>query len=64
MATGSSAIRGKHASRLPRKSRKYNRDRVCSESGCDTRLSVYNRRETCFLHSGTHIPRLRGRKAS
>jgi hypothetical protein len=64
MAQGSSAMKGSHAAKLPRKSRKYRGGRVCNEPGCDTRLSVYNGRETCFLHSGTHIPRLRGRKAS
>ncbi len=35
--------------------------RVCETEGCETRLSVYNSRETCFRHSPTRYPRTRGR---
>ncbi|MGH7426748.1 MAG: hypothetical protein ACREJP_11365 [Candidatus Methylomirabilales bacterium] len=62
MATYSS-IRGFHASALPRRSRRFLEDRTCAHPGCITRLSTYNRRETCFLHAGVKIPRLRGKKA-
>lgn len=36
--------------------------RVCAEGDCFTRLSTYNRLETCFRHSRTRYPRTRGRK--
>lgn len=56
--------RGAHVIGLPRRSRTYREDRVCAHPGCSTRLSTYNRRETCFVHTGVKIPRLRGKKAS
>lgn len=56
------AIRGMHVSGLPRKSRKYGEDRICAHPDCSTKLSVYNRRDTCFTHTGVEIPRLRGKK--
>ena len=36
-------------------------ERVCIESDCATKLSTYNRRDTCFLHSPVRFPRTRGR---
>ena len=36
--------------------------RVCAEDDCLTRLSTYNRLDTCFRHSPTRFPRTRGRK--
>lgn len=56
------AIKGSHVGELPRKSRQYDSDRICSHPGCITKISKYNRRETCFAHAGVKIPRLRGRK--
>ena len=38
--------------------------RVCDWQGepeCDTRLTIYNRKSTCFLHTPKRVPRLRGR---
>jgi hypothetical protein len=35
--------------------------RVCVEPGCSTRLSSYNRHDTCFRHSPIRFPRTRGR---
>jgi hypothetical protein len=58
------AIKGSHVGELPRKSRQYAEDRVCTHPGCITKISRYNRRETCFAHAGVKIPRLRGRKVA
>jgi hypothetical protein len=58
------AIKGSHVGELPRKSRQYESDRICSHPGCITKISKYNRRETCFAHAGVKIPRLRGRKVA
>jgi hypothetical protein len=49
---------------LPRRSRRFRAGRLCAHAGCMTRLSVYNRRDTCFVHSGVKIPRLRGKKTA
>ncbi|HEY8199860.1 MAG TPA: hypothetical protein VII47_00740 [Actinomycetota bacterium] len=58
------AIKGSHVGELPRKSRQYDSDRICAHPGCITKISKYNRRETCFAHAGVKIPRLRGRKVA
>jgi len=45
---------------LPARARRYPVGRQCSHPGCDTRLSIYNRGTTCWLHSPRTTPRLRG----
>jgi hypothetical protein len=37
--------------------------RVCSDTGCETVLSKYNRKTTCYSHSPVRFPRVRGREA-
>lgn len=64
MNVQSAAIRGTHAVGLPKRSRSYEQGRTCAHEGCITRLSMYNRRDTCFTHAQPKIPRLRGRKVS
>lgn len=44
-----------------RPSRKFGEGRICADSGCDTLLSQYNRREYCFAHAPVRFPRVRGR---
>jgi hypothetical protein len=56
------AIRGSRPQGLPRASRRYAEGRVCAEAGCETKLSVYNRRDKCWAHAEMKVPRLRGRK--
>jgi hypothetical protein len=58
------AIRGAHVVGLPKRSRRFAQGRLCAHSGCITRLSMYNRKDTCYIHAETKIPRLRGKKAS
>jgi hypothetical protein len=60
----STAIRGAHVVGLPKRSRRYAQDRVCAHPDCITRLSMYNRRDTCYIHADIKIPRLRGKKVS
>lgn len=38
--------------------------RICVEPDCSTKLSIYNRRDTCFHHSPVRFPRTRGRTPS
>lgn len=40
---------------------RFQTGRVCTESGCRTLLSKYNRHDTCFQHSPIRFPRVRGR---
>jgi len=54
-------IQGARISALPRRNTRFEADRLCSHPGCITKLSIYNRRDTCFAHAGFKIPRLRGR---
>lgn len=56
------SVRGSRPRPLPRASETFPEGRVCSQSGCETRLSTYNRREKCWLHADMKVPRLRGRK--
>lgn len=58
----STAIRGAHVVGLPKRSRRFAQDRVCVHEDCITKLSTYNRRDTCFIHADVRIPRLRGKK--
>jgi hypothetical protein len=45
-----------------RPSRTYGQGRVCHHPGCDTRLSVYNDGDYCYLHEPMFVPRVRGKK--
>ncbi|HZA41233.1 MAG TPA: hypothetical protein VFA00_11475 [Actinomycetota bacterium] len=56
------AIRGQRPVGLPRASQKFPEGRQCSHPGCETKLSVYNRRDRCWAHAEMKVPRLRGRK--
>ena len=44
-----------------RPSKTFMTGRVCADTGCDTRLSQYNRREYCYAHAPVKFPRVRGR---
>lgn len=47
--------------RAVRAPRRIDGERTCTEPGCATRLSTYNPLDTCFQHSPTRFPRIRGR---
>ncbi|MDY7105223.1 MAG: hypothetical protein S0880_28895 [Actinomycetota bacterium] len=40
----------------------YGKGRVCSEDGCEARLSIYNDGDFCSLHEPMITPRTRGVK--
>ncbi len=42
----------------------FDKGRVCTDPDCDTKLSTYNRNDTCFRHSPIRYPRTRGRPRS
>lgn len=45
-----------------RASRTFARNRVCGHEDCETRLSIYNEGDFCYLHEPQVPPRVRGRK--
>jgi hypothetical protein len=59
----SEIMRARKAGGYVRKPGTYPADRVCSQDDCDTRLSTYNSRPTCRLHTPVHFPRVRGHVA-
>jgi hypothetical protein len=57
----SDIMKAKKAGGYVRKPGTYAAGRVCSQEGCDTRLSTYNSRPTCRQHTPVRFPRVRGR---
>lgn len=56
---------GGHALRDPGAAPKsYPKGRVCRESDCGTRLSMYNPGAYCVEHEPKQAPRMRGRKVA
>ena len=43
-----------------RRSKSYTSGRICDFSGCQTVISIYNKKKLCFLHSPVSYPRVRG----
>ena len=43
-----------------RKVKRNDSIRYCAEKKCTTTLSIYNRKDKCFLHSPKSFPRNRG----
>jgi hypothetical protein len=58
------SLRGESVRALPRKNRTWAGGRACAESGCPTRLSIYNRSKYCWAHAPTSYYVPRGRKKS
>ncbi len=57
----SDTMRGRVIKGVTRPSKSYGEGRVCAKKGCDTRLSMYNRREYCHVHAPVKFPRVRGK---
>ncbi|HUC36605.1 MAG TPA: hypothetical protein VMR97_05725 [Acidimicrobiales bacterium] len=45
-----------------RPSRTFPNGRVCGDPGCETKLSIYNDGDYCYLHEPQSVPRMRGKK--
>jgi hypothetical protein len=56
------AIGGTTLATHGRPARTFRHGRVCSEPGCETKLSIYNDDDLCSLHVSPSTPRLRGKK--
>lgn len=57
-----SVTKGTRPGSLPPPSKAGGQGRVCSQAGCETRLSVYNASERCWQHEEVVFPNLRGRR--
>ena len=44
-----------------RPSKCFEQGRVCNDESCETKLSIYNKRDHCFNHAPVKYPRVRGR---
>ena len=44
-----------------RPSKSFEQGRVCNDESCETKLSIYNKRDFCFNHAPVKYPRVRGR---
>lgn len=57
----SDTLKGKAIKGITRASRHYGEGRICADPGCDTKLSMYNKRDYCHVHAPVKFPRVRGR---
>jgi hypothetical protein len=57
-------IKGSRPERAPvaKPNRIYEAERVCTQEGCETRLSVYNKATFCWSHTPTKYPGARGER--
>lgn len=55
-------MRGRQITARPRPPKTIEGVRYCSDAECETVLSRYNKRTTCYQHTPTRFPRNRGRK--
>lgn len=54
-------VRGAAIKGVTRPSKRFAQGRVCAKSGCETRLSQYNKAEFCHAHAPVRFPRVRGK---
>ncbi len=57
-------VKGSRPRELPRPSRTFQEGRVCAHERCKTRLSIYNRSQTCWQHTPVRYPFVRGQRKS
>ena len=48
------ALRGRSVGMLPRPNEQYTSGRTCSQPGCETTLSRYNKWSCCWQHEPRH----------
>lgn len=57
-------MQGIRPGKLPPPSHAEAAGRVCAEPGCETTLSIYNRRSRCWQHADLVFPNHRGKRLS
>lgn len=58
------SFRGQSVRSLPRANKRYQSDRSCAASGCNTKLSIYNKWDYCWQHEPVHTYVARGKRRS
>lgn len=54
-------MKGRSVKGVASPSKDFGDDRQCKEPECITKVSRYNKRDFCYLHSPVKYPRVRGR---
>ena len=54
------SMKGTRLQGRPRKSKQFDKGRTCADASCETPLSMYNKKDKCFLHQPVSYPRTRG----
>jgi hypothetical protein len=57
-------MKGTRPGKLPPRNHVEAPGRVCSEPGCETALSIYNRSLRCWQHTDIVFPNYRGKRLS
>lgn len=47
---------------MPRPSKVESAGRICAAPGCETALSIYNAKATCWQHTDLTFPNFRGKR--
>tara|TARA_B100000927_G_C16375079_1_gene433129 strand:+ start:186 stop:386 length:201 start_codon:yes stop_codon:yes gene_type:complete len=55
-------VNGTMSPKTGRKTKQFEKGRVCSEKKCEQVLSIYNDNKQCFKHAPKRQPRIRGRE--
>ena len=55
-------FKGTFTPKTGRKTKQYEKGRVCLSDGCEQVLSIYNDNKHCFKHAPAKQPRIRGRE--
>ncbi len=56
----STTMQATTAGRARRRPKTFGEGRICGFKICETKLSRYNRNESCFRHAPARFPRMRG----
>jgi hypothetical protein len=59
---GGDSVSGSWFTGYSRPTRTFAQGRVCAESGCGTRLSIYNDGDYCYLHEPLATTKVRAKK--
>lgn len=55
-------MQGKRPGKMPKPSRTTSSGRVCAAPDCETALSIYNSKTTCWQHTDMAFPNFRGKR--
>jgi hypothetical protein len=58
------SLRGAPVRPLPRANRLWTAGRTCTDEGCSTKLSIYNKSQFCWVHEPVKFHLARGKRRS